>query len=329
MYLIEDFAKGFEINYGRCLFSQESWESTFNYPEIGLGLYYGTFGNNKIYGSGIALFPYVNHNIYRSSHFSVQNKVSFGLGYATKAYCQNNNPYNSIFSTHLNIYIGLALLMDYRISDRLSVDLSASLTHLSNGAMRKPNNGINTVTASIGTKYHFNTDRTPVLKRTKPLKSNQKEILVVGSIGRSQSTRYNNQHYWNANLNITHLWHINSKRAIGIGYDQIYAESIPYAWLDDSIDDHSVHFTSSDNLVSGLFASYNVFLGQTTLYVNIGAYLQTNIEPPHPIYPRIGIRHDITQKIVANFSVKASFFRSEFLEFGLGYRINYKNKNND
>ena len=63
MYLIEDFAQGVEINYGRMHYGKDNWEQNFNHPEIGVGLFYGTFGNKDVYGDGIALFHYVNYKI--------------------------------------------------------------------------------------------------------------------------------------------------------------------------------------------------------------------------------------------------------------------------
>jgi len=321
MYFIEEYSGGIEVNYGRSIFSTENWQSYFNYPEIGIGLYYGTFGNKDIYGSGYALFPYINYKLYRSPRLSIHNKVSMGLGYATKPFNEENNTYNNVFSSHLNVYIGLALLMDYRISDRLSIALSTSLTHLSNGAARKPNHGINTLTASLGTKYHFNKALTPVLTKRKAPDSNTQELFVVGSIGRNQSTPYNETLYWNASLSANYLFHLNKKRAIGIGFDQFYSQSAPYTWEAYKNSDENIEFSSRHYLFNGLFGSYNVFLGKTTLFMNLGVYLHTNIKPPQPLYPRLGIRYKITNHFIANFSLKASFFRSEFMEFGIGYRI--------
>lgn len=321
MYFIDDFSRGIEVTYGRSLFSLDSWESYFNYPEIGLGFYYGTFGNKDIYGAGLALFPYINYNIYRSPKLAVQNKVSMGLGYATKPFNRATNPYNSIFSSHLNAYIGLALLLNYRFSNRLSLTFSTSLTHLSNGAARKPNHGINTLTTSIGAKYHFNKELTPIISKSIAPTNHQNDLVVVGSIGRNQSTAYNDKLFWNGSINISYLFYLNNKRAIGIGYDQFYSESAPYTWEDYENSDEDIRYTTKHYLFNGLFGSYNVFLGKTTLFANIGVYLHANIKAPQPIYPRLGIRHHVTDNIIANFSLKASFFRSEFIEFGIGYRF--------
>jgi len=326
MYFLEDFSRGFEINYGRSRFGGDTWERFFNYPEIGIGFYHGTFGNSEVYGTGYALFPYINYKIVRTPKLSIQNKVSMGLGYATKPFSIDDNTFNTVFSSHLNVYIGLGLLADYRVSDHFSLAVSASLTHLSNGAARKPNHGINTLTTSIGAKYHFNKALTPTVHKAQPEKSKEREILIVGSVGRSQSAPFNPEIYWNGSLSINHLWHLSEKRAIGVGVDQFYSKAAPYMWEAYEDYDENASFSNSDYLYNGAFVSYNVFLGKTTLFVNLGAYFGYSIDPPQPIYPRMGIRHRITDHLVGNFSVKASFFRSEFLEFGLGYRFNYRNK---
>ncbi len=321
MYFINDFSRGFEITYGRAFFSTDSWESYFNYPEIGLGLYYETFGNKDIYGIGLALFPYINYNVYRNPKFSLQNKVSLGLGYATKPYNKENNEYNTVFSSHLNAYIGFALIADYRLNKNFSLSLSTALSHLSNGASSKPNNGINTLTAAIGTKYHFNKAPTPILEKVKAPKCNTKDLIIVGSIGRSQSSAFNASKYWNGSLSVNYLWYLNKKRAIGIGFDQFYSQAAPYSWEAYESNSDLTEYNLRHYLFNGVFASYNVFLDRTTLFVNVGAYLCTKIKPPQPVYPRLGIRHYVSKNLVANFSIKASFFRSEFMEFGLGYRI--------
>jgi len=326
IYFIDDFATSAEITFGLRNFDQESWASYFNYPEIGLGFYYSTYGNDEIYGEGLALFPYIQYNIFRRPRFSVQNKIATGIGYATKPYDINDNAYNTIFSTHFNIYIGLGLIADYRFSKHFSATLSGDLNHMSNGAAKKPNHGINVLTASIGAKYHFNKALTPSHKKIMPPKSSLKEFLVVASAGRSQTTTYNPQLYWNGSISINYLWHLNAKKAIGIGFDQFYSEAIPYVWDNYETSNTIPQYNNNDFLINGLFVSYNTFLGKTILFANLGFYLKHSIKPPQPVYPRVGARYAITNNLLASFSVKASFFRSEFLEFGLGYRFKHNKK---
>jgi len=38
----------------------------------------------------------------------------------------------------------------------------------------------------------------------------------------------------------------------------------------------------------------------------------------------MGVRQELFKDFFANQSIKTSFFKAEFIEFGLGYRLNYK-----
>ncbi len=326
-YLIEDFSKGFEITVGRRFYNQKHWSSLFNYPELGFGFHYGTLGNDDIFGKGIALFHYVNYTIYRSSKFSVQNKVAAGLGVITKPFDSETNIYNDVTGSYLNVFISLGINADYRISDHFSISLSTDVDHMSNGAYKRPNSGINVLNASLGAKYHFNTNETPVYTRLRPEKVNQHYLQVTGNVGPSQCAPFDSHHYWNGSLNVCYLYRFNTKKAIGIGFEQFYSEAAPYIWTDYDHRYIEQTFKTKDYLFNSVFAAYEVYLGKSTIFMNLGAYLSTGTKPLQPIYPRIGVRHQISKHLLASFGIKAAFVRSEFLEFGIGYKFNLTKRN--
>ncbi|WP_143525179.1 acyloxyacyl hydrolase [Labilibacter marinus] len=325
LYLLEDYVSGFEISYGRSKFKSDSWEKYFNYPEIGLGFYYGTFGNKEVYGHGMALFPYINYKMARTPKFSLQNKVSMGLGYASEPFDLQSNPYNLVSGSHFHVYVGFALLADYRINKQFSLALSGAVNHLSNGATQKPNHGINTVSASLGLKYHFNPALTPITEKIKAPKSKMKEFIAVASVGTSQAEMGNPKIYWNSSLSLNHIWHLNARRGIGLGLDGLYMPIASYIWRPYEEYKEGSEIANAEKWALGTFLAYHVYLNKTTLVMNLGTYLYSGVKPPEPLYSRLGVRYNINDHLVANFSVKASFFKSEFLEFGIGYRIKYGN----
>lgn len=322
MYFIDDYSRGAEVTFGRRAYGKDNWEKYFNYPEIGLGLFYATHGNVEIYGEGVALFPYINYKLIHTPRFTMQNKLAMGLGYVTKPYSLVSNNYNMVFGSRLNVYIGMSLLLDIRMTDNLSFATGVSLNHMSNGAVKKPNHGINLLSASAGFKYHFNKALNPPVRDISAPDSNEREFFVIGSVGRSQGASFYPDFFWNGSVSLNHLWHTSKLRAWGVGADCIYYSAAPHVF--DEEGKIGGDFSSKDYFFTGIFGSYNVFLGKTTLFGNIGAYLTYKIKPPQPVYSRLGVRYRVTQQLMANFSIKASFFRSEFLEFGVGYRWNYK-----
>lgn len=319
IYFIDDFSRGVEINYGLWRFDREGWQQYYNYPEVGVGFFYNSYGNPDIYGQGMAIYPYLHFPIVRTSRFTLKNKVAMGLGYTNNPFDPQDNPWNQIFGARLNAYVGFGLYSGYRILDHWSLYASASVNHMSNGAVRKPNNGINTLTFSLGTRYHFLKDELPRLKRHDAPLRNNRDIEVFLNYGRSQANDYNFNIYTSGSLSINHIWHRSVKSAWSVGLDAIYFGAAPYAYPD--IKEYVSHI---DRMFYGVYGGRHWIMGKTSLFVQMGVYLYSHIEPPQPVYPRLGIRHRITDRLVANFSVKASFFRSEFMEFGLGYRIPYK-----
>ena len=59
-YLINDYARGGEINIIRQRHQKGLWESYLNRPETGIGMWFSTFGRPDIYGEGFAIYPYIN-----------------------------------------------------------------------------------------------------------------------------------------------------------------------------------------------------------------------------------------------------------------------------
>ncbi|WP_444821852.1 acyloxyacyl hydrolase [Thermophagus sp. OGC60D27] len=319
IYFLNDYSRGVEINYGLLKFESDGWQQYYNFPEAGIGLFYNSYGNPDIYGQGIAVFPYLHFPIIRTSKFSLKNKVAMGIGYTNKPFDYKENPWNQIFGAHLNVYVGFGLYTGYRILDNWSIYGSASLNHMSNGALRKPNNGINTLTFSIGTRYHFQKELLPDLKKIPAPPSNARDFQVFINYGRSQANDYNFNIYSSGSLTINHLWYRSAKSAWSAGIDVLYFGAAPYAYPDNN-----EYITHSHRMFYGLFGGRHWIMGKTSLFAQVGVYLYSYIDPPQPVYPRLGIRRQITERLLFNFSVKASFFRSEFIEIGLGYRIPYK-----
>lgn len=319
IYFIDDFSRAVEVNYGLLRFDKGGWQQWYNFPEVGIGLFYNSYGNPHIYGQGLAIYPYLHFPIVRTPRFSLKNKLALGLGYTNRPFDYQHNPENHIFGAYLNAYIGLGLYASYRVLNDWSVSASASLNHMSNGASRKPNNGINTFTLGVGATYHFMPDLPPKLPRQVAPPSNRRDVQVFVNYGRSQAADYNFNIYSSGSLSIHHLWHRSIKSAWSAGLDVFYFGAAPFVFQQFNNQD-----LGAQRLFYGASGGKHWIMGSTTAFVYLGVYLYSQIDTPQPIYPRVGIRQNITKNLMANFSIKASFFRAEFMEFGIGYRFDYK-----
>lgn len=326
VYFVNDFSYGLDINYGITKYDQ-SWFKYLNYPEIGFGLFYNSFGNPEIYGYGLSAYSYIHSNLYRSKKFSFQSKVALGLGYVNRPYNEASNPFNHVFGSNMNVFINFGLNAKYKIAPNWAASLNLAINHLSNGAVKQPNHGVNTLTCGIGIGYYFNNmDEPQISGGNRAPRNNARDVVFFLTYGRSQRSLYKPNFYPAVTLNVNHLWWISKKTAWGIGIDGIYYGAAPFEYdiIEEQQSVEQYDYSVADKMYGAVFGSYNFRFNRTQIFVHVGAYLIYNIEPTQLIYPRMGVRQQIFKNLYANFSIKASFFKAEFIEFGLGYRFNYK-----
>jgi hypothetical protein len=325
-YFINDFSYGLDINLGFTNYKSK-WYQYANYPEIGIGVFVNSFGNADVFGYVVSLYGYIHRNVYRREKFSLKSKVALGIGYVNKPYDKDTNPYNHVFGTNMNVFIGLGILADYRISNRWSVNGNLNFNHLSNGAIKKPNHGINTITMGIGVGYRINKAIEPDMDQNiKAPRNNTREIQIYFSGGLSQRSLYKPTNYPSFSLNINHLWWVSQNTGWGVGLDGIYYGSAPYDYLvnNNQFTGEGEEYSAIEKMYGSVFAAYNFRFKNTHIFMHVGTYLLYTIEPKQRFYPRLGIHQRLHKNLYGNFSIKASFFKAEFIEFGLGYHIKYK-----
>ncbi|GAO31700.1 acyloxyacyl hydrolase [Geofilum rubicundum] len=319
-YLINDYARGGEINLIRQRHRSGLWESYLNRPETGIGLWFSTFGRPDIYGEGFAIYPFINFRLFQLGQLQAKSRVALGLGFANKPFEVGVNTYNTVFGSHLNAYIGFGFLLNYPVTDRVALSGSFSLNHMSNGSSRKPNNGINTATFTLGAIYELSPVKAPDYHPVSPPPSSAREWLTTLSAGRNQAAAYNPTIYWSGSLTTTHLWYTTKTRAYGLGLDFIRFGGAPLASKNFQDMDENAVYSFKDELYAGLFGTMESHMGSTALYIAAGGYLYHATKPRQPVYARLGVRQKLTGNLLAHFGIKANFFTAEFIEFGLGYR---------
>jgi len=238
-----------------------------------------------------------------------------------------SNPYNHVFGSHLDVFINFSITARYRISSRWSLDLTAAMNHLSNGATKKPNHGINTLTLGLGIGYTLgNFNNSYSTERVKAPPNDARDVLFVLSYGRSQRSPYKPEYYPAVTFNVNHLWWVSKKTAWGIGVDAIYYGAVPFEYdiVEEQYATDQYNFGVANKTYESIFGSYNFRLNRTQLFAHAGLYLFYRTKPGQIVCPIMGVRQELFKDFFANQSIKTSFFKAEFIEFGLGYRLNYK-----
>ena len=219
----------------------------WNNASIGVGVSYLNLGNDKMLGSGVAAYGYINQPFYNGRHFRIGARPTVGLSMVNKTYRntlpEDVEPYtkardndgkliaNWSIGSLLNAYLAVELYMDFPIKDGWEITLNGGWHHISNGSVMHPNSGYNMFGGELGVRYQpryadYNAPEPDVPRRLydgveKPWAV---DISVTG--GAKQNYYADNQHgqrfFGAATVQAAAYWVPVSIFRIGAGVDAFY-----------------------------------------------------------------------------------------------------------
>lgn len=102
--LTDEPVRSGEVSLEKRLGPKNPWNAIYNFPTVGLTFFYTTLGNNEIHGSEFALFPFIRLPVLQSPKFNGGISLGLGLGYVTKTYDEETNPFNVVVGSNLNVH---------------------------------------------------------------------------------------------------------------------------------------------------------------------------------------------------------------------------------
>jgi lipid A 3-O-deacylase PagL len=144
-----------DVNFVWQTYGKREWEQRRNYPLLGLGMTYTDYGNEKVFGNCVGLYPNIQFRILQTRKMEWTLRFGDGIGYVTKKY-QKTQPVdtvNTAISTHLNDFAMLMIDLRYLLNEHWHLQYGINFTHISNGGTESPNLGVNTAGTHIGVRY--------------------------------------------------------------------------------------------------------------------------------------------------------------------------------
>lgn len=319
-YLINDQISAIELNMGYIPSNEKNWAKLYKQPEIGLGLYHGSLGNDKVLGNVTAIFPYINFPLSRGNKWEVNTQLGIGLGYTKKHFDPVENYTNLALGTKYNAFFKLMANGAYAFCSNWNVNAGVGFNHLSNGSFSSPNKGLNLLTGSLGLTYFWNGKSRKSFTSVPREEKLSNEFLLIWGNGIKQTSEKDHHKYYTSSLTGNYSIGINSKQKIGFGIDLFYNKAANRGKWDFEPE------TSFKNRFSqAIFISHDLVLEKFSIIANIGAYTYYRTEPEKPVYTRLGIRYRLNTHLITSLSLKAHMGKADYIEWGIGYRIK-KNK---
>ncbi|MCA1764257.1 MAG: acyloxyacyl hydrolase [Cryomorphaceae bacterium] len=320
-YLTEDFVQSVDLYFEKETVGKNPWEEVFGYPTYGIGLFYTTLGNDEIHGRELAVFPYMKFRILGKEKLNLSGLMGLGLGYVTKSYDPERNPFNVVIGSKFNIHFQASLLVRYQLINSVSLDAGLGFAHFSNGNTAEPNIGINNATMTAGIAYRLSEKSPQIKNEFLPMKKSW--FWEAGVTLGSKSTRSLQQSRHMVFAATADVWKpLTRVVSVGIGPDVFYDTAAETELLGRP----NEQYQSSDQLSSGIHASVAFRYGKFRLIIQTGAYLlKENAVIDDFIYNRAMMRFDASKRIFVHFAMKSHLHILDYPELGIGYR--WQNEN--
>jgi len=326
----------FSIRLSQQSYGKNTWEQIYNYPHWGIGLSVYDFYNPDEIGNPIALYGFFDALFKRWDRLSFNYEIGFGATFNWKHFDPVSNTYNIAIGAGESFYIDAGLNLQYELAEHLDIETGFSLTHFSNGALKKPNFGLNTVAPKISIKYNFD-ERHDFIKHKIPEFQPEKEWIISTFIGGTNvifdsvnvdiQENYEGVTFPVAGITTALNWHIWRMSKIGIGMAFNYNGSVNAQVAADNNELEVTDGLFTDKIQISIFPSYEFVVNRFSLILQPAFYLyRKKLVNQTPVFhQRIGLKYHFTENFFVGITLRDyDFHVSDFVEWNIGYRIKWK-----
>ncbi|MEX2596056.1 MAG: acyloxyacyl hydrolase [Salibacteraceae bacterium] len=296
--------------------TDKEWKRLYRQPQIGATFRGFNLANKDLLGYGLGVAAYLSTPVIIQNRFIWHLEVGAGPGFISKPFDLEDNYKNIAIGSHGNVFIMLGQRLTYHATDRLDLAIGTAFNHFSNAAFSLPNLGLNYPTISLGLSYRpsrVESDSTAIARTKTRIESNW---LFSLNGGVKQSIKPYNAKFPTFSLTSDRIFGISRKSSLALGLDFFYNEAL-YQYrnaLGEAID-------PQQNIQSGVHFGYGLHVADAMLLIQMGAYVLDSYKRDGFLYHRVGIRYFITDHLGMSLSLKTHFFKADYFELGLTYRI--------
>lgn len=304
----------YQISFVRAGDAGYPWQALYRYPLHGLSFIYSPLSSPQYIGFGLALMPYIQFNIIKSSAFRTSLFSAAGIGYIEKPFHYRQNYKNQAIGSHLNATLMGEFEFRWIASQFLHIHTGISILHFSNGKVKTPNLGINNVGIFIGTTYFGNPKTVnsprPYFWQELPMY----ELTLSFAPAIKQKYPVGGKYYFYSAFSAGVKKIRNAKTKFGGGFelfydfsDKAYFESLDY------------HLTPIHYVKVSLYGHYEFRFDRFSLFFHVGRYLYAleNNRDDGMIYDRSGILLYLNKHTSVSIALKKHFFKADAIECGL------------
>ncbi|MBN4081762.1 acyloxyacyl hydrolase [bacterium AH-315-C07] len=286
------------------------------YPKIGFSLAYFNFGKPDLLGSGISSSVFLDPVISYKRTLNPFFRFGFGLVYLTNTYDEIKNTNNFFFSTTISFLVSINTGVNIKISDNIYLSIAGYYNHISNGAVKNPNAGINFPTASIGIDYlprQIKKQHFPQKELDELHPKRWKYQLSILTSAKKASQENQNNFIIGLTGSISRI--LAKMSAVNAGIEWISDNDIREKIRNDqTMNNH----TNTNHQFGAAIVGHELLMGRFSFTQHLGIYLNRPYIINDPVYQRYGLKFSITRYLYGELNFKVHAFEADFVDIRIG-----------
>lgn len=321
---IPNYSQAIDINLLQQTRGNKLWQQRRNYPLVGIGITYTDYGMDSVYGKCIGAYPILQLPLVRGKKLEWTLRLGLGVGYVTRTYerVPTFDTINNAIGGHLNNFTMFATDLRYKINDQWAVSLGGNFSHISDGAWRQPNLGVNMYGGHVAVRY-FPVSSKPERKNDVLLPQKNRWLLQARmGFSANEYAIADGPLYPIYVASVFASKRYASKNKAYAGLDYSYHPGITAFMRNNEI---SPGLEAQNSWKSAAFVGNEFLFGRLGLVLQVGFYLQQAYLRSHKYYQKLGYNFYLVQneqgavkELCVYTMLKTHRTQAEFIEFGVG-----------
>lgn len=317
-HLANQHMPGLELNVTKQTKGSKEWQREYKYPQVGYSLAYYAFDPQKPVGNALALFMHTGKNFYKTRKTSLQWRIGYGFAYVNRTYEKEDNLKNNVISQRLNFTINGQLNFNARITSSVMFNMGIGLFHISNGALKKPNFGLNLPSLHAGVGVDIVKGDEEYRKDTVVRMKRKTCLHLSPFMGLKEVYPVYGPKYFLGGMNALVERRINRKSGLHAGLDLSYDHSKKSEIVQDTIDVRNIAVNRAQ---AGVIMGHELYIHRISLLTQVGVYLYDPTKINKNIYQKVGLKYYLTDKFFVNMTMKLHLGAADWIEWGGGIRL--------
>lgn len=313
--MVDGHIPSIELYYERVVSGRQAWHRSYKSPSWGMSFYAADLRAEEL-GNAFALTPYLLLPLTFDDRQSLDLRFGWGLGVVTHPFDKETNYKGHAIGSTVNVHMLLGL--EYRRHfGRTSIGVGLGINHLSNGAFRVPNLGVNlpavqlSVRREIGTRQPADTTGF----RGGGIANGPQRLFAYATVGIKETFPVNSGKHMAYALVVAATKPLGGKIQLEGGLDVFHNTSLEQRAQEDGQEPPSTLTQAGVHVGGGLM------LRKLTIIWQAGVYVFNSFSEDGMVFNRVGFRHTIGQRWLVNFTLKTHLATADHFELGFGYRF--------